>query len=225
MTTGDHVYYSINIGGLSLPLITDTVCSMFAVTAVIVIFVILATRKLKQKPTGLQGVAEVLVEFINKLTKEHAGSYYKKIAPYICSILLFIGLSNLIGLFVFIEPPTKNINVTLCLAMFTIVFVIYREFKFQGVKDWLKSFYKPNIIFGFVKILDYILRPVSLCLRLFGNIVGGVIAMNLIYLAVPIVVPVIVSMYFDLFDGILQAYIFVFLSTIYLAGTFEKEVS
>ncbi|MDR1096242.1 MAG: F0F1 ATP synthase subunit A, partial [Spirochaetaceae bacterium] len=85
------------------------------------------------------------------------------------------------------------------------------------------SFYRPLPINGFVKVLDYFARPVSLCLRLFGNILGGFIVMNLLYYAFPIVAPALVGVYFDLFDGALQAYVFVFLTMIFLQEASETE--
>jgi F-type H+-transporting ATPase subunit a len=120
-----------------------------------------------------------------------------------------------------IEPPTKNINVTLCLALITMGFSVITEFRFKGVRGWIRSFYKPTPVNIFVKILDYIVRPMSLCLRLFGNILGGYIAMTLAYMAFPLAFPAALSLYFDLFDGFIQAYVFIFLSIIYLSEAAE----
>lgn len=239
-----HIYYSINIGGKSIPFITDAVITMCIITAVIVLFVVLATKKLKKVPTGLQKPAEMLVDFINNLSKEQIGRHFKAFAPMVCTFLLFIAISNLAAIFnvipsgkvlgkilpslkdfeFSIHPPTKNFNVTVCLALSVMVIVIITEFRYKGPRNWIKGFYKPNPIFGFVKILDYFVRPLSLCLRLFGNVLGGYIAMSLLYTAIPLVLPAFVSMYFDLFDGILQAYVFIFLTTMYLSEASENEV-
>ncbi|MDR2888217.1 MAG: F0F1 ATP synthase subunit A, partial [Lachnospiraceae bacterium] len=78
-----------------------------------------------------------------------------------------------------------------------------------------------SIIFGFVKVLDLVVRPMSLCLRLFGNILGGYIVMTLIYQAFPAIVPAVVGVYFDLFDGGLQAYVFIFLTMLYISEAVE----
>ena len=231
-----HVYYSIEIGGKAVPLITDAVVTMWVVTAVIIVAILLFTRNLSKIPKGPQKVMEMLVDFVNNLLKGQMEHHYKVFAPFICTVLLFLGLSNTISLFniiptgvtssghhfgIELEPPTRNINVTACLAIVTLIILIFSEFKFKGFKGWLRGFYKPNPIFGFVKILDYVVRPMSLCLRLFGNILGGVVAMTLIYGAIPILVPALVSVYFDIFDGILQAYVFVFLTVMYLAEAVE----
>jgi len=243
ISTESHVYLSLHIGGRTIPFITDSVIGIFIVTAAIVIFAVLSTRKLNKVPKGLQKAAEYLVEFINNLLKSSIHDHYKAFSTYICTFLLFIGFADILSIFNFIptghflanvfnnpslehfelpiEPPTKNFNVTLALALTTIVFVIVAEFRFKGFKGWLKGFYKPNPIYGFVRILDYFIRPLSLCLRLFGNILGGFIAVSLAYTALPIIFPIIVNMYFDLFDGLLQAYVFVFLTVMYLSEAVE----
>jgi F-type H+-transporting ATPase subunit a len=120
-----------------------------------------------------------------------------------------------------LAPPSKNFNVTACLALMSMALVVFSEFRFKGFRGWLRSFYKPLPINGFVKTLDYIARPASLCLRLMGNMLGGLIVMSLLYYAFPAAVPAFAGLYFDLFDGALQAYVFVFLTMIYLQEAAE----
>lgn len=244
VSIGSHVYASLDIGGKAVPFITDAVITMWIITAVIVLLIVLASRDIKKIPMGLQKAAEALIDFVNNLTKDQIGHHYKPFAPVICTFLLFIAMSNMVAIFNIIpsgqalsrifsspslesfeyslHPPTKNFNVTLCLAVVTIILVTAAEFRYKGVKGWIKSFYTPSPISGFVKILDYAVRPMSLCLRLFGNVLGGYIAMTLLYGAIPLVLPAFVSMYFDLFDGVLQAYVFIFLTTMYLSEAVEE---
>ena len=239
-----HVYSSVEIGGRSVPFVTDAVIVMWIVTALIILLSFLFTRKLNKVPKGPQILLETLVNFVNNLTYEKMHHHGKYFSPYICTVLLFLGLMNPIAIFniipsgeflaaitgnhnlehfeLLLEAPTRNFNVTLCLALITIFLVIFAEFKFKGFMGWLRGFYKPNPIYGFVKILDYIVRPMSLCLRLFGTILGGFVAMSLIYSAMPIALPAAVSVYFDLFDGLLHAYVFIFLSVMYLAEAVEE---
>jgi F-type H+-transporting ATPase subunit a len=70
-------------------------------------------------------------------------------------------------------------------------------------------------------ILEYFIKPLSLALRLFGNILGAFIVMELIYMALPVVAPAALSLYFDLFDGVLQAYVFMLLTSLYIAEAVE----
>lgn len=240
-----HVYYSIEINGKMVPFITDAVVNMWIVMAVLIAAALVLTRKLTKVPAGGQKIAEATVEFVNNLCKTQIGHHWKPFAPYLGTVLLFLVGSNLNAIFNIIptgetlaaifnnpalaeftfglHPPTKNFNVTLCLALMSLAVVIWAEFRYRGVKGWVRSFYKPTPISAFIKVLDYVVRPMSLCLRLFGNILGGFIVMSLIYMAAPFFAPAVIGIYFDLFDGVLQAYVFVFLTMLYLAEAVEVE--
>lgn len=238
-----HVYASLTINGTEIPFITDAVIAMWVVTLVIVLAVVLCTRKLRLIPEGPQKWVEALVDFAYGLAGG-MGKHAKTYAPLLCSLLLFLVLSNIIAIFnvipsgaflakVFrnpalegfefsLHPPTKNINVTACLAIISIITVFCAELRAKGLRGWLRSFYKPSPVSVFIKLLDYTVRPMSLCLRLFGNILGGYITIMLLYGAMPILMPAIAGLYLDLFDGVLQAYIFVFLTAMYLSEAVEE---
>jgi F-type H+-transporting ATPase subunit a len=138
------------------------------------------------------------------------------------SMALFIGASNIIGLFGF-KPPTKSMQVTAAMAITSIVLIEYCSFKDKGFVGRLKAFTKPVWIVTPINILEVFTKPLSLCMRLFGNVVAAFTIMELIKAVVPIVVPVVLSLYFDIFDGLLQAYIFVFLTALYLQEAVEGE--
>jgi F-type H+-transporting ATPase subunit a len=208
--------------------ITDTVLVMWIIMAVLIIAALILTRKMVTVPKGKQNVVEIIVEFINNFTKDIIGHHWKHFAPYIGTILMFLVLSNIISIFnvfgifhVHMRPPTKSVFVTVPMALMTIMLVLGSSIRFKKVSGWLKSFIEPMPIAIFTKVLDYFTRPLSLSLRLFGNIIGAFIVMELIYSVVPLFVPAALSIYFDLFDGILQAYVFVFLTTLYVAEAIE----
>jgi F-type H+-transporting ATPase subunit a len=120
-----------------------------------------------------------------------------------------------------ISPPTKDINVTAALAIMSISIVLGSGIIIKGPAAFIKSFFQPMFIMLPFKILDYFTRPLSLCMRLFGNIFAAYILMELIYAVMPVFIPAIFSIYFDLFDGGLQALIFVFLTSLYISETIE----
>lgn len=119
------------------------------------------------------------------------------------------------------RPPTKDINITASFAIVTIVYVLVAGIRVKKFGGWLKSFAEPMPIMIPFKMLDYVIRPMSLCFRLFGNILGAYIIMELLYAAFAFALPAAFSIYFDLFDGGLQAYIFVFLTSMYLSEAIE----
>jgi F-type H+-transporting ATPase subunit a len=133
---------------------------------------------------------------------------------------LYIGIANIIGIFGF-KSPTKDLNVTLALALMSIVLVQVAAIRAKGIKGWLHGFVEPIAVVTPFNILDLVTRPLSLCMRLFGNVLGAFVIMKLIEQVLPVVLPAVFSLYFDLFDGLLQAYVFVFLTSLYIKEAVE----
>lgn len=138
-------------------------------------------------------------------------------APYLSAVLIYIGIANLIGIFGF-KPPTKDMNVTAALALMSIVLIEFAGIHKKGAKRWLKSFAEPIALIAPINVLELVIKPLSLCMRLFGNVLGAFVIMKLIEHILPVGLPVVFSAYFDIFDGLIQAYVFVFLT-----GLFIKE--
>ena len=231
---------SFEIFGIPL---TDTVVLMWIVMAIVILFSYVFTRKLKTIPNGKQNFIEVVVEMINNFSKDTMGHHWRIFAPYVGTILLFLIVSNTISIFNIIpsgedlyklthneffegihfaiRPPTKDVNVTMAFSIMSMIVVIVAGIKVRKFSGWLKSFIEPMPLMLPFKILDYFIRPISLCFRQFGNILGALIIMELAYFALPAVFPGVLSLYFDLFDGILQAYVFVFLTGLYIGEAIE----
>ena len=129
-------------------------------------------------------------------------------------------IANLIGILGF-KPPTKDLNVTAALALMSIVLIEYAGIHEKGVKRWLKSFAEPTPVVLPINILEIFIRPVSLCMRLFGNVLGSFVVMKLIEAVAPVLVPVPLTCYFDIFDGLIQAYVFVFLTALFIKEAIE----
>jgi F-type H+-transporting ATPase subunit a len=135
-------------------------------------------------------------------------------------VLSPVGAFGFEPLFV-IKPPMRDINVTAALALVSIGIVLVSGFRARGVVGWFKHLAHP---IGFMipfNLLEYIVRPLSLCLRLFGNILGAFIIMRLIEAVAPIGIPPLLSLYFDILDGLIQALVFTFLTTLFIAQAIE----
>ena len=226
-----NVVFTVNLGFYEMP-ITDTVISTWIIMAILVGASLLATRNLKEVPGRGQAAVEGFVEFINKFAKDNIGHHSKPYAPFIGTVALFLAVANCVSLlspvggFGFeplfeIKPPTRDINITAAFAVSTITSVIFSRFRYKGPLGFLKSLFKPVAFMLPFNLLEYIVRPLSLCLRLFGNILGAFIIMRLLEALVPVLIPPIFGLYFDLFDGMLQTIVFVFLSTIFIAEAVE----
>ena len=157
-----------------------------------------------------QAVAELIVTKLTGIVEGMIGEKGKAFVPYLTTVLVYIGVSNIIGLFGF-KSPTKDLNVTIALAVMSIVIVEAAGIYYLGVKKWLHKFTEPIAIVTPINILEVFTRPLSLCMRLFGNVLGAFVIMELIKMIVPVFLPTVFSLYFDIFDGLLQAYVFVFL--------------
>ncbi|MGE5328595.1 MAG: F0F1 ATP synthase subunit A [Deltaproteobacteria bacterium] len=212
----------------------ESILTMWFLTAIIIIGAILITRKFEKFPGKVQNFAEALVEGINSLAKSMIGHHWKPFAPYFGTIIIFLAFCNTIGmlgipefhiggfLFPGLRPPTKDINLPAALALMTILLVIGSQLKYKGIGGTIKSWFEPIPIMLPFKLMEYIIKPLSLCLRLFGNVFGAFVMMELITIVSRrLLLPPIFSLYFDIFDGLLQAFIFTFLSMLYIEEAIE----
>lgn len=215
--------FSFNIGNVKIGFDETTVVS-WIIIAVFTILAIILTRnfKVSGEISKRQLLLEMLYEKAEGFFKGIMGEKVERFIPWLMSMALFIGTSNMIGLFGF-KPPTKSMQVTLAMAITSIVLVEYCAFKEKGIGGRLKALTKPIWIITPINILEVFTKPLSLCMRLFGNIIAAFTIMELIKAVVPIVVPLIFGLYFDIFDGLLQAYIFVFLTALYIQEAVEDE--
>jgi F-type H+-transporting ATPase subunit a len=218
--------------------INETVFISWVAMAILIIGSLLLTRKLKEAPRGGQVFLEWAVEFLNSFSKEHFGRRAKVYGPYVGTVFLFLLVANIIpvlsplsiGLFHLeppftIKPPTRDINLTAALAAISILMVLIGGIRARGLKGWSINLLHPVPMMLPFNLLEYIIRPMSLCLRLFGNILGGFIIMLLIEqaLPIPVLVPAALSLYFDFFDGFIQAVVFTFLTTLFVGEAVEVE--
>ncbi len=200
------------LGGIG---ISESVVVTWIIMAVLILFSIWLTRDLKvDHISRRQAVAELLVTKLTGLVDGMMCPEGKAFVPYLSTVLLYIGISNIIGLFGF-KPPTKDLTVTLTLALMSLLLVEIAGIYYRGIKKWAFQFVNP------INVLDLFTRPLSLCMRLFGNVLGAFVIMEMLKIVVPYVVPAVFSVYFDLFDGLLQAYVFVFLTALYLNEAIE----
>ncbi len=207
-----------SIGGID---ILESTVVTWIIMAVLLLGSFLLTRNLKvQNISRRQAAVEFCVTKLEDIVTDMVGEKGRSYAPYLITVLLYIGFANLIGIFGF-KPPTKDLNVTIALAAMSIILVQVASIRARGAKGWLHSFIEPVPVVVPFNILDLITRPLSLCMRLFGNVLGAFVIMKLIEAVVPAVFPMIASLYFDIFDGILQAYVFVFLTSIYIKEAIE----
>lgn len=186
--------------------------------------------------------AEIIVEKSTGLVSNSMGEYFKSFAPFICAILALSGFSSLITLFG-LYPPTSDINIVGGWAILTFILITYYKMK-CGPIEYVKSFGNPALMAP-LNIISEIATPISMAFRHYGNILSGsVISVlvaaglqglsNIVFGALPgflgsfpflrVGLPAILSIYFDIFSGVLQAYIFAMLTMLYISGGFQLEL-
>lgn len=206
------------IGGIG---IYESVVVTWIIMAVVLLLSLILTRNLKvEHPGKRQLLLEQAVTSLEGITEGILGADGKRYAAYLTSVLMYLGIANLIGILGF-KPPTKDLNVTAALAIMSIVLIEYAGIHQKGVKCWLKGFAEPIALVAPINVLELFIKPLSLCMRLFGNVLGAFVIMELIEYIMPVGLPVVFSMYFDIFDGLIQAYVFVFLTGLFIKEAME----
>lgn len=206
--------------------ITTTHVSILIVMLVLVVFALVANYKMrhaKEIPDGLQNVIELIVESLDKMVSDNMGKNAKKFRNYIGTVFMFILLSNLSGLFG-LRPPTADYGTTLPLALITFVMIQYNNIKYNKLGAFTDLF-EPIPLFFPINLIGELATPISLSLRLFGNVLSGTVMMALVYGLLPIFVkiglPAVLHVYFDIFSGCIQTYVFCMLSMVFIQQKIE----
>ena len=198
--------------------VAESTVISWVIMAIIMILTLVLTRNMKvENPGKLQVGVEYVVESLQNIVRGIVGHEGERYVPYLATVLVFLGISNVFAV-TGMKPPTKDLNVSAAVALMSIVLVQIASIRQNRVKGWLKGFTKPIAVVTPINIMELAIRPLSLCMRLFGNVLGAFVVMKLLEHLVPVILPAVFSLYFDFFDGLIQAYVFVFLT-----GLFIKE--
>ena len=208
----------INIGGVGIH--ESVIVTLFISILLLVLGLVLTSGFRVENPSRRQLAVESFVLWLQKFYEGPLSPKGKRYAPYMMTIAYYVALANIFYVFG-IKPPTKDLTVTAALAVMSIVLVQMAGIQTKGVKGWLHSFLEPMPAMLPMNILELFIKPVSLCMRLFGNVLGAFIIMCMIEGLVRIIVPVPFSLYFDFFDGLIQVYVFTLLTSMYIAEAVE----
>lgn len=213
----------IRLGSFEIP-VTGAMISLAAAVFILGLFGLWLGRGLKKyEITGKQALAEKLYLAVVNLG-EGAGMNREQAEaalPWTLSMGLYIFASNAVAV---IEMPASAVNpaVPLSLALFSVVFIILMGIRLVGLRGFGYSLIDPMPGLLPFNILDYILKPVSLALRLFGNVFGAFILLGFVKTIIPLILPSILGLWFDVADGLIQGLIFMYLTTTYLGELIEK---
>ena len=239
--TGAKIFFRINVFGFNID-ITQTAISLLAVTVLLIVAAYFLGRNLsKKKPGGLQIVTEKLIGMLYGVVEDTMGKHNSRFTPYIGTLFLSSFIGSIIGMTQIFRSTTADLAVTLAWALVTTGMVWYSNIKNFGFVAWLKGFTEPIVVMTPMNIVSEIAQPVSLAFRHFGNVAGGGVLTTLVYAAlatgsnllfswlpgalgevlgmIPFLqagLPAFFSIYFDLFSGFVQAFVFCLLTMVYV---------
>ena len=245
--TGPEIYIGwepipalTELGIVSLNPLTASAISISVVTLLLIILAVALTRKISKRPTGPQVIVEKLVGMLYGLVEDTMGKHNAKFAPYIGTLFLSSIFGSLIGMTGILPSATADLSVTLAWALVTTGLVWYHSIKNNGFLGWLKGFTEPVVVMTPMNIVSEVAQPLSMAFRHFGNVAGGSVLTSIIYAALAVFsqlllswvpnavinmipflqvgIPAVLSVYFDLFSGFVQAFVFSLLTMVYVGS-------
>ena len=233
--TGPFIYFTIPIFG-GIP-ITQTTVSHLLVTLLLCGEFIAIVKRLKKRPDGKQVLVEKGVLMLYNMVVDTMGAHNAHFLPLIGTIFLSSICSSLIGMTGFLRSATADLSVPLVWALIVTGIIWHNNIKYNGFVGWLKGFTEPIVVMTPMNIIGEIAQPVSMAFRHFGNIGGGTIITSLLYFALTglslaiglpfpifnIGIPAVLSLYFDLFTGFMQAFIFMMLTMANIANAKSED--
>ena len=219
--------FSFEIGNFTL-VITQSIIIQWIVILILGIGAFLLTRNLKLKPGKTQSALEKIYQTMHDLVIDIMGKEYESFLPYIGTLMIYLLILNLMGLIGF-KPPTQDLSVTVAFAIVTFLVVNLNAIKKNGLTGYGKGLVHPFAFMLPINIMERCVLPVSLSLRLFGNMVGATVLIELIYEKLGHVAmiaqfgsPIVVHAYFDIFDGAIQMIVFAMLTMINIKVTGDE---
>lgn len=218
--------------------ITTTVVSSLVVLLILALASWRLGRNLKKRPGRTQVVTEKLVTMLYNMVEDTMGKHNSGFAPYIGALFCSSVLGSLIGLTGIFPSTTADLSTTIVWALITSVLVWHHNIKNNGFFGWLKGFTEPIVVMTPMNLVSEVAQPIALAFRHFGNVAGGGVLTTIIYTAlatlssavlgwipneivarIPIFqvgIPAVLSLYFDLFSGFIQALVFCMLTMVYV---------
>lgn len=220
-----HHLFGYPFMGTTVYITTSHVC-MLIIMVTLAVFALVVKAKFKKAqeiPTGFQNVIEFVVETLQNFVQSSMNGHGRNYINYIGTLFLFILFSNISGLFG-LRPPTADFGTTFSLALITFVMIQYNNIKCNKFGAVTGLFQPIPILFP-INLIGEIATPVSMSLRLFGNVMAGTVMMALFYGLLPIFVkigiPAALHVYFDVFSGAIQAYVFAMLTMVFVTQKIE----
>ena len=211
--------FTLKLLGFNLVFNVQTILMTWTVIVILILFGFLATRKIAFLPNPFQVVGELFVTAFRSLTVDALDEEMaKKYFPIICSLFMFLLLSNWIGIIPFLSEPTKDLNTPLSLGVLGFFIAHYSGIRAKGFKEYAKAYMEPIFFMAPLNVISELSKVISISFRLYGNIMGGsIIILVVSHLVYSLVLPPLLSCFFGLFVGAIQAFVFTMLTLVYIS--------
>ena len=218
-----QVQMSFAAGDKTLIITDAIIVTWIAVVIMLIIVAVLLGKpskdhKLTKGQTILVSLTELVISTAMSFGMNRKQA--EEVAPMVMTFGLVLVACNSISYF-HLPPPAKNVAFPVGCAIVAIIYVIVMTFKFIGVKGFWISLTQPVAIMLPFRLLDYVIKPLSLALRLFGNVFAAFVFMEFLSISLPVIVPGIVGLWFDIIDGVIQAVVFAYLTMSYIGENLE----
>ncbi|MDN5347029.1 MAG: F-type H+-transporting ATPase subunit a [Clostridia bacterium] len=197
--------------------VTSTVVNTWIIMALLFLFFFWLSRNLRYFPRGVQHIPELLLEFFGNLLEEAMGKEGRRYLPLVATLFIFILSLNLAWLVPTMKPPTMDLSTTAAFGVTTIILVQLIGIRKKGLVGYIKHFFSPMPFLFPLNVVEELVKPVSLSLRLFGNIFGEKMVVTILLILVPFLLPTPV-MLLGLLMGLIQAFVFTLLTITYIAN-------
>ncbi|MDY6383301.1 MAG: F0F1 ATP synthase subunit A [Cyanobacteriota bacterium] len=228
----EHWVYTATLFGKTLNFNMDTIITMWITMALLIVFALFATRNMGMVPTKLQAISEGIIKYFNDITKASMGDdNAQKHIAIVLTLFMFILTANLFGQLPLkiihlhtgeFASPDNDINMTAAMAIVVLIYYVYYGVKQNKFKFFFKGFSIEGLIITFVDTMELFIRPFSLALRLFANILAGEILVTTMLGLVGVLLP-LPFMLFEIFVAVIQALVFTLLSMTYITMAIQKE--
>lgn len=210
---------TFNLFGINLVINTETVFLTWIVIALMLVIGFFSTKNISIIPNPFQVFGELLANAFYGLTKGALDEdMVPKYFPLVFTLFLFIWLSNLIGVIPHLEEPTADLNTTLGLGLMGFFIAHYAGIREKGFKEYSKEYFEPIFFMAPLNVIGELAKVISISFRLYGNMVGGAIILLVIsHLTYSLVFPPLLMLFFNIFIGTIQAFVFTMLTLIYIS--------
>ncbi len=220
-----HEFFPVDFFGTTVHITTTHICTVIVVAVIMIVTLILRHGFFKAEREGKMTTVSTLVEMgVDALTHFVEDSMGKKGAKkyinYIGVLFMYIFFCNTSGIFG-LRPPTADYGTTLCLALITWLMIMYADIRYNKW-NMVKDLFQPFPLFFPMNVISMFSTPLSMSLRLFGNVLGGTVLMALYYGMLPwfakLGIPAALHVYFDIFSGAIQTYVFCMLTVTFVSS-------